>query len=87
MKVKLDMAIVPKIFQCKQKKKGKRKAAGFSPKSTTPGHFFRAAASIRVQLMCNLSSEKMRLLHTTLRYVCVRVRACVHVRVCVCVSQ
>ena len=34
--------------------------------------------------MCNLSSEKMRLLYTTLRYVCVRACARVCVRVCVC---
>ena len=39
-----------------------QKAVGFSPTSTTQGRFFRAAASIRVQLMCNLSSEKVRLL-------------------------
>ena len=38
------------------------KVVGFSPTWTTLGRFFRAAASIRVQLMCNLSSEKVRLL-------------------------
>ena len=39
-----------------------RKVAGFSPTSTTQGRFFRAAASIRLRFMCNLSSEKVRLL-------------------------
>ena len=39
-----------------------RKAVEFSPTSATPGRFFRAVASIRVRLMCNLSLKKMRLL-------------------------
>ena len=41
---------------------GVRKAVRFSPTSTTPGRFFQTAASIRVWLMCNLSSEKVWLL-------------------------
>ena len=39
-----------------------RKAVEFSPTSATLGRFFWAVASIRVRPMCNLSSEKMRLL-------------------------
>ena len=39
-----------------------RKAVRFSHTSTTPGRFCQAAASIRVRLMCNLSSEKVWLL-------------------------
>ena len=62
MEVKLDIAIVPKFFKYKQTF-GMRKTVGFGATSTTPGHFFfRAAASIRVRLMCNLSSEKVWLL-------------------------
>ena len=41
---------------------GMRKAVGFSPTSTTQSRFFQAPASLGVQLMCNLSSEKVRLL-------------------------
>ena len=57
MKVKLDIAIVPKLFEM-QTNIWHAKTVGFSPTSTTLGHFFQAAASIRVRLMCNLSSEK-----------------------------
>ena len=48
-------------FKCKQTF-GVRKAVGFSSTSTILGRFFQAAASVRVRLMCNLSSEKVRLL-------------------------
>ena len=47
-------------FQCKQTF-GMRKV-WFSSTLTTQDRFFRAAASIRVRLMCSLSSEKVRLL-------------------------
>ena len=77
MKVKLlPLArFVPQLFQIS----GMRKAVGFSPTSTTIDRFFRAAASIRVRLMCNwvrrkcgfyssAASNRVRLLYTTLRY-------------------
>ena len=57
----LTLRFVPHYFKCKQTF-GMRKAGGVSPTSTTLGRFFSAAASIRVRLMCNLSSEKLRLL-------------------------
>ena len=40
----------------------KRESGRISPTSTTLGRSFQAAASIRVRLMCNLSSKKVRLL-------------------------
>ena len=61
MKVKFDIAIVQKLFECKQTF-GMRKAVEFSPTSMTQSSFLRAAVSIRARLMCNLSSEKVRLL-------------------------
>ena len=61
MKVKLDNAIVPEYFKCKQTF-GMRKAVEFSRTSSTSGRFFQAAASLQVWLMCNSSSEKVQLL-------------------------
>ena len=54
----LTLRLSQNYFKCKQTF-GMRKAVGFSPTSKTPGCFFRAAASIRVWLKCNLSSEKV----------------------------
>ena len=71
MKVTLHIAIVPKLFKCKQTL-GMRKAFGFSPTSTTLGRFFsshgfylsvsyvklefgESAASIRVRLLIKCS--------------------------------
>ena len=44
-----------------------RKAVGFSPTSMTLGRFFQAAASVQVRFMCNLRSEKVRLLFIGVR--------------------
>ena len=56
----LTLRLFQTYFKCKQTF-GMRKAVGFSSTSTTC-RFLRAAASIRVRLMCNLSSEKVRFL-------------------------
>ena len=55
----MNIGIVPKSFQNVDKTFGVRKAVGFSSISTILGHFFQTAASIRVRLMCNLSSESV----------------------------
>ena len=57
----LTLRLFQIYFKCEQTF-GMRKAVGFSPTSRTLGRFFRAAAFMRVWLMCNLSSEKLRLL-------------------------
>ena len=57
----LTLPLFHNYFKCKQIF-SMRKGAGFSPTSMTLGRFFQAAASIRVRLMCNLSSEKVWLL-------------------------
>ena len=57
-KQNLTLRLFHNYFKCKQTF-GMRNAVGFSPTSTTLRRCFRAAASIRVQLLCNLSSEKV----------------------------
>ena len=63
MKVKLDIVNVTNLFQMQTNiLASEERPVGFSPTSTTIGRFFRAAASFRARLMCNLSLEKVRLL-------------------------
>ena len=57
----LTLRLFQNYFNFKQTV-GMWKAVWFRPTSTTPGPFLQAAASVRVRLMCSLSSKKMRLL-------------------------